>query len=165
MTRRPPSRLRARPRGQGDRIDDWLWHIAPLVVRLLSARCDHGAESAAAQPARPSATTLPVALQPSAAASTWAAQASRAARFSAAQSWRCGDAGAAAADVVQHGFGSPPAARRAAVGPSRPYGAETAVGLHSSIKAGGQITRTRQTCPRHGIRRDRAASHLRSRKR
>ena len=83
------------------------WHFAPLVVRPLSVRRDHGAESAAAQPARPNVTTLPVALRLSVTASTWAAQASSAARFSAAQSWQLidpGDAGAAAADVVQHRF-------------------------------------------------------------
>ena len=42
MTRRPPSRLRARPRGQGDRIDDWLWHSASFADRQLSASCGCG---------------------------------------------------------------------------------------------------------------------------
>ena len=52
------------------RLDVCTWHFAPLVVRPLSARCDGGTESAAAQPARPNVTTLPVALRPSAAAIT-----------------------------------------------------------------------------------------------
>ena len=64
------------------------WHFAPLVVRPLSVRRDHGAESARCSGLPSNVTTLPVALRLSATASTWAAQASRAARFSAAQSWR-----------------------------------------------------------------------------
>ena len=87
--------------------DGRLWHFAPLVVRPLSVRRDHGAESAAAQPARPNVTTLPVALRLSATASTWAApgvEGGALLRRPVVALIDPGDAGAAAADVIEHRF-------------------------------------------------------------